>query len=300
MIEISHDVALALEQGLPVVALESSVIAQGLPKTAAWECALAVEAEVRAAGAAPATIGIIDGAVRVGLGAEDIRRLASSDQVSKCSAGEIAVIAGRRKVGATTVSATAYIADAVGIEVLATGGIGGVHRKWQESLDISADLHQLTRSSVVVVCSGPKAITDLHATAEWLESHNVPVVGLGVEEMPAFYTRESGVRLPMVRRPEDVADIWLAKRELGQGGSLIVAVPPPVLPQGKIEAAVEKAVREADHAGVKGPELTPRLLQRIADLTGGDSVRVNIALLKNNAAVAGRIATALATAKASL
>jgi len=153
---------------------------------------------------------------------------------------------------------------------------------------------------VALVCAGPKAIVDLKATAQWLETHNLPVVGLGTAVLPAFYTRHSGIRIPTVDGPEDVAAIWLAKQELGQGGSLIVAVPPPVEPETDVLAAVEKALREADTAQVSGPELTPLLLKRIADLTGGDSVRVNVALLKNNARAAGQIAAAISRARVSM
>ena len=300
MIEVSEEVISALEQGLPVVALESAVVSHGLPRPVGCECALDMEGEIRAAGAIPATVALINGKVKVGLTAREMQTLASCQEVAKVNAGGIPVAATIGGLGATTVSATVFVADSVGIEVIATGGIGGVHRNWRESLDISADLHQLTRSSVVLVCSGPKAITDTNTTAEWLESHNLPVVGLGTDEMPTFYFRSSGVRIPTAMNPRDVADIWLAKRELGQGGSLIVAVPPPIEPETDIPAAIDTAIRSADDIGVTGPDLTPFLLSRIAELTGGDSVRVNVALLKNNARAAGQIASAISKARVNL
>ena len=297
MIEVSEEVVVALEQGLPVVALESAVISHGLPKSVACDCAFDMEAQIRAAGAVPAMVAVLEGKVKVGLTACEVRLLACSDGVAKVNAGSIPIAAASGGPGATTVSATVFIADSVGIEVAATGGIGGVHRNWRDSLDISADLHQLTRSSVTLICSGPKAIVDPKATTEWLETHNLPVVGLRTSEMPAFYSRDSGIRIPVAEGPNDVADIWLAKRELGQGGALIVTVPPPVEPESDISAAIEQALSEAADAGLSGPGLTPFLLGCVAELTNGDSVRVNLALLKNNARVAGEIAAAISAAR---
>ena len=300
MIEISEEITVALEQGLPVVGLESAVISHGLPKSVACDCAFDMESQVRAAGAVPAMIAVLEGKVKVGLTACEVRMLTCSDGVAKVNAGSIPIAAASGGPGGTTVSATLFIADSVGIEVAATGGIGGVHRNWRDSLDISADLHQLTRSSVALICSGPKAIFDPKATAEWLETHNLPIVGLRTSEMPTFYSRFSGIRIPVVEGPTDVADIWLAKRELGQGGALIVTVPPPVELESDISTAIEQALNEAESAALSGPELTPFLLGRVAELTKGDSLRINLALLKNNARVAGEIAAAISAARVIL
>ncbi len=300
MIVIRSDLAAALDQGLPAAALESAVISHGLPSSVSEKCALEMESQIRDAGATPATIAVIDGQIKVGILEEEIHRLAFSESATKVAARDLPLITANGDIGGTTVSATLFIADSVGIEVMATGGIGGVHRNWRETFDISADLHQITRSSCIIVCSGPKAIVDLRTTVEWLESHNVMMVGFKTNEMPAFYSARSGISIPAAEGPEHVAHIWLAKRELGQCGSLLVAAPPPIEAKTDIHGALEQAEKEAFDAGVRGPRLTPLLLRRVAELTDGDSIRVNVELLKNNARIAGEIAREICVAKTGL
>ncbi len=294
-LEISHDIKCALNRNEPVVALESSVIAQGLPSPVNVETALAMEAAVREAGAVPATVGIIEGRMKLGLSAEEIERLGKGG-AAKASVRDIPYLLSKKADAGTTVAATMRIAAGAGINVMATGGIGGVHRGFGESFDISADLWELMRTPMMVVCSGAKAIVDIAATMEWLETHSVPVYGFGVEEMPACYSRSSGIRVPKV---DDVCELCTLVKatvaSLGMRSGMLVAVPVPEADEaGSSAAAIEQAVREASEKAIKGAALTPFLLKRVSELTDGKSQQANIALLKNNARVAGEIASALA------
>jgi pseudouridine-5'-phosphate glycosidase len=293
---IAPEVAAALAAGAPVVALESSLVAHGLAPPAGVEVAERMEAAVRAEGAVPATIGIVAGRIHVGLDREAIQRLARGESVMKVSRRDLAVAVALGRDGGTTVATTMVCAHRAGIRVFATGGIGGVHRGAEISMDVSADLEELARTPVAVVCAGAKAILDLPRTLEVLETKGVPVIGYRTDEFPAFYARSSGFRVGA--RADDAkaaAAIIRAQLALGLGG-VLVANPPPAetaLPWPRVEAAVAAAVAEAEARNVRGHALTPFLLARVADLTGGKSVTANVALLENNARVAARIAVAL-------
>lgn len=279
-----------------VVALESTVISHGLPYPANLELARGMEATVRATGATPRTIGIIGGQLIGGLSNAQIVRLATAPHVRKVSRRDLPVVVAQQADGATTVAATMWIAQRHGIEVFATGGIGGVHRG--DGTDISADLQELAQTPVMVVCAGAKAILDLPATLEYLETHGVTVVGMGTDEFPAFYSRTSGLPVDVCcDSPAEVAAIWRAKRALGLPGGLLVTVPIPAaeeIPAAQIEPAIAQAVDEAAQRGLRSAEVTPFLLARLAKLTGEASVYANMTLLRNNARVAGEIAVALA------
>jgi len=286
----------ALRQGLPVVALESTVIAHGLPFPQNMEMALRLEEAIREEGAVPATIGVIGGTLRVGLSSQEIERLATGEGVRKVSRRDLPLVVARGEDGATTVAATMWIAHRAGIRVFATGGIGGVHRG--QPFDISADLPELARTPVAVVCSGAKAILDLPLTLEWLETHGVPVVGYGTDEFPAFYSRRSGLPVDArVDAPEEVAAIFRAQRRLGLPAGLLICVPVPAeaeLEAEVMEAAIAEALAAAEAQAVRGKALTPFLLAEISKRTGGASLRANLALLENNARVAAQIARELA------
>jgi pseudouridine-5'-phosphate glycosidase len=278
------------------VALESTVISHGLPYPTNLAVAQEMEADIREGGATPATIAVLDGQVHVGLEMIHLERLALGRDVRKVSRRDLPLVVGLGLDGGTTVSATMYIAHRVGIELFATGGVGGVHRG--HPFDVSADLTELGRTPVTVVCAGAKAILDLPLTREVLETQGVPVIGYGSDEMAAFYSRESGLPADVrVDTPEQVARIIRAQRELGSQSGILVTVPVPVedeIPAGDLEDAIEQATQEAKAQGVTGAELTPFVLARLAELTGGRSVRTNISLLRNNARVAARIAVELA------
>lgn len=293
-------VAEALAAGRPVVALESTVIAHGLPRPANVEVALAMEEAVRAAGATPATVALLDGRIVVGLSADEITRIGEEPGVWKASRRDLAVALARRATAATTVAGTLACAALAGVRVFATGGVGGVHRGAETTLDISADLPELARAPLVTVCAGAKSILDLPRTLEYLETLGVPVIGYQTDELPAFYTRESGLRVPhRAESPEEIAALALAQWASGLGGGLLVTAPIPeahALPRDQMEAAVERALAGALAADVRGARLTPWLLARVAELTGGESVAANRALLLNNATLAGRVAAALVSA----
>ena len=278
------------------VALESTVIAHGLPYPRNIELALEQQAIVRAHGAEPRTVGIIRGELIAGLTDDQIRHLGATPGVRKVSRRDLPVVTARALDGATTVATTMWIAHRCGIQVFATGGIGGVHRG--SGTDVSADLQELAQTPVLVVCAGAKAILDLAATLEYLETHGVTVVGLGADEFPAFYTRSSGLPVDVrCETPAEVAAIWRAKRALGLPGGLLVAVPVPEddeVPAHAIEPAIAQALAEAEQRGLRSAEVTPFLLSRVAALTGERSLAANLALLKNNARVAAQIAVALA------
>ena len=280
----------------PAVALESTVISHGLPYPQNLSLAREMEAIVREHGAHPHTVGIIQGELIAGLSDEQVQRLATVENVRKVSRRDLPIVAARKLDGATTVATTMWIAARHGIQVFATGGIGGVHRG--DGTDVSADLQELAQTPVIVVCAGAKAILNLPATLEYLETHGVTVVGFGTEEFPAFYSRSSGLAVDIAcANAADVAAIWQAKQALGLPGGMLVTVPIPgadEIPAAAIEPAIEQAVREAEAQGLRSADVTPFLLTRIAELTGANSLRANLALLKNNARVAAEIAVALA------
>lgn len=296
MLDIAPEVARAFQTGVGVVALESSVIAQGLPAPHNIEAFRRCEAAVREAGAVPATIAVVRGRIRVGLSEEEAAALAVANP-RKLSCSDVGCALGTGADGATTVSATVAVAARVGIRVVATGGIGGVHRGVEETLDISADLDEIARQSVAVVCAGAKAILDLPRTVERLETLGVPVIGFRTNRFPAFYHADSGIDLTWrVDEPEAVALILRAHwRGFGRGtGALIVQAPPRELDRARVDEAVVRALDEAAKDGVRGKALTPFLLSRVAAWTGGDSLDVNLDLLEANAGTAGLIAAALA------
>jgi pseudouridylate synthase len=297
LFQFHPEVADALAQNGAVVALESTVITHGLPYPQNVETAVAMETAVREGGAIPATLAIIQGQIYIGLSADQIEYLGqrTGQDVRKCSRRDLPLALARREDGATTVAGTMILAHLAGIEIFATGGIGGVHRG--HPFDISADLIELGRTPVAVVSSGAKSILDLPATREVLETHGVPVLGYGVDEMPAFFSRRSG--LPVDARldtPEEAAAIIVARRRLGLQSGLLITAPVPeadACDPDEAEAAIAQATQEADAAGIHGPAATPWLLRRVVELTDGRSMRANTALLRNNGRVAGQIALAL-------
>jgi pseudouridylate synthase len=296
---LSPEVRDALLVNRPMVALESTVITHGLPWPENLELARRMEARVRQAGAVPATIAVVNGEVRVGLTAGELEHLARAEGVWKISRRDLAVAAAQKRTGGTTVAGTMIVAHWAGIRVFATGGIGGVHRQAGPgaALDISADLPELARTPVLVVCAGAKAILDLPATLEWLETHGVPVIGYGTHEFPAFYSRESG--LPLEARadtPEAAAKIVKTMWDLDLNSGALLCVPCPAeaaQPPAEMEAAINQALRDARQAGVHGKAVTPYLLARVSEISGGHSLRANQALLENNAEVAAHVASHL-------
>ncbi len=296
MLRLSDEVREALEKGRAVVALESTVIAHGLPYPTNLETARQMEATVRQHDAIPATIAVLDGQMCVGLTDAELEHLATAKAIRKVSRRDLPVVVARGEDGATTVAATATVAAWAGIGVFATGGIGGVHRT--PSFDISNDLPTLATVPVAVVCAGAKSILDLRATLEWLETAGVPVIGYGSDEFPAFYTRHSGLPVDVrVETPAEAAAIIHAGRQMGLTGGTLIVVPVPAeaeLPAEQLEAAITSALAEAQARGVEGSASTPFLLRWIARETQGASLKANVALLENNAAVAAQIAVALA------
>jgi pseudouridine-5'-phosphate glycosidase len=292
------EVKAALAEGRPVVALESTLITHGFAYPTNLETARAMEAAVRGEGAVPATIAILGGQITVGLADDELEYLGTRPRqaVRKCSRRDLPIAVGRGEDAATTVAGTMVVAHKSGIEVFATGGIGGVHRG--HPFDVSADLIELGRTPVTVVCSGAKSILDLPLTLEVLETQGVPIIGYGTDTLPAFYSRSSGLPIDVrVEGAEDVAAIVRARRALGLTHATLVAVPVPAeeaLSREEAEAAIEEAIRQADAAGITGKALTPFVLARIVELTAGRSQRANVALLVNNTRVAARIACALA------
>lgn len=294
----SAPVAAAQAAGRPVVALESTIIAHGMPWPENVRTAREVEALIRGMGAEPATIAVMDGRIRIGLSDAELERLGRSDAVHKVSRRDLPFVVAGGGLGATTVAGTMICAALAGIEVFATGGIGGVHRGAPETFDISADLQELARTSVAVVCAGAKSILDIGLTLEYLETHGVPVLACGQDNFAAFYTRDSGHRADF--RIDDAAQqarFIRTKWELGLAGGVVVSVPvpePAAMPQQEIDAITQQALAEARDHGIAGKAVTPFVLARIEALTGGRSLATNIALVKNNAATATRLALALA------
>jgi pseudouridine-5'-phosphate glycosidase len=295
----SSEVSAALAAGRPVVALESTIIAHGMAYPANVETALAVEEVVREHGAVPATIAVIGGKLKAGLSGEEIERFGKEGPgIMKVSVRDLPFVVGRGLDGATTVAATMRIAAMAGIPVFATGGMGGVHRGAGETFDVSADLTEMTRSNVALVTAGAKAILDLPLTLERLETDGVPVVGFRTGDFPAFYSRSSGLKVPMrAESAEDVAGIMRSKWELGLPGAVVVANPIPEadeIPAAEIEPVIAAALAEAERLGICGKDVTPFLLGEIVQATKGRSLRANIALVKNNAKVGAEIAVAYA------
>ena len=295
LIQLNSEVQAALTANRPVVALESTVIAHGLPRPQNLETALRLEEIVRADASVPATIAVIEGNLCVGLDDEQRELIANESDIKKLSTRDLPIAVARRWNGATTVASTMWIAHRAGIRVFATGGIGGVHRGALP--DVSADLPELARTPMFVVCSGAKIVLDLPATREWLETHSVTVIGYGCDEMPAFYSRRSG--LPADVRcdsPEEVVEIFKAQREMGMESALLVTVPVPAAAEvdaDLLQRVLDESLAEAERQRIGGRDLTPFLLARMAGQSAGATLRANIALLENNARVAAQIARAL-------
>ena len=296
-LDINPEVAAALAAGKPVVALESTIISHGMPYPQNVQTALQVEKIIRDNGAVPATIAVIGGRLKAGLTPEEIEYFGKKGTaIAKASRRDLAVLCARGEDGATTVTTTMIIAYMAGIRIFATGGIGGVHRGAETTMDISADLEELSQTPVMVVCAGAKSILDLGLTLEYLETKGVPVIGYGTKELPAFYTRQSGFQVDyQIDTPEDLAKAFKTQNELGFPGGMLVTNPIPeeyAMPLDVINAAIDRAIAECNEKGIHGKETTPFLLARVAELTGGDSLSSNIRLVFNNAQVAARTAVA--------
>jgi len=297
-LDIAPEVARALAEGRPVVALESTIISHGMPYPKNVETALLVEKTIRENGAVPATIAVIGGRLKAGLSREEIEYLGKTGRgVAKASRRDLPALVARGTDGATTVATTMIIAHMAGIRIFATGGIGGVHRGAEITMDISADLEELAQTPVMVVCAGAKSILDLGLTLEYLETKGVPVIGYGTDELPAFYTRQSGFGVDYrVDSPAELAGLFRAQRELGYKGGMLVTNPSPeqyAMDKAVIDAAIEQALAESRAQGIKGKETTPFLLARVVELTGGESLESNIQLVLNNARVAAQTAIQL-------
>lgn len=290
-LDVAPEVARALKEGKPVVALESTIISHGMPYPKNVETALNVEKVIRENGAVPATIAIIGGRLKAGLSKDEIEYLGKTGQkVTKVSRRDLPIIVSKGMDGATTVATTMIIASLAGIKVFATGGIGGVHRNAEVTMDISADLEELAQTPVMVICAGAKAILDLGLTLEYLETKGVPVIGYQTEELPAFYSRKSGFKVDYrLDTPYDIAKAFNTKRELEMAGGMLVTNPIPeqyAMPDDKINAAIDQAIKESVEQGIKGKATTPFLLARVVELTGGESLESNIQLVYNNARLA--------------
>ncbi len=297
-LRVSEEVQEAIKHNRPVVALESTIISHGMPYPKNVETALLVEKTVRENGAVPATICIIGGKIVVGASREDIEYLGKAGlSVHKASRRDLPVLLSKGMDGATTVATTMIGAQLAGISVFATGGVGGVHRGAEVTMDISADLEELAITNVMVVCAGCKSILDLNLTLEYLETKGVPVIGYGTEELPAFYTDRSGLKVDYrLDTPEEIAGAFKAKRELGMNGGMLIANPIPheyAMDPDEINSTIEQAVKDANELGIKGKDTTPYLLDRIQKLTGGRSLDSNIQLVLNNARLGAKIAIAL-------
>jgi len=294
-LDFSAEVKNAIENNLPIVALESTIISHGMPYPKNVQTAIAVEKTVREHGAVPATIAIIGGRLKVGLSSEELEYFGKKGTaITKVSRRDIPVVVAKKEDGATTVAATMIIAAMAGISVFATGGIGGVHRGAQTTMDISADLDEFTKTPVMVVCAGAKAILDLNLTMEYMETKGIPVFCYRTNELPAFYSSKSGIKAPFrADSANELALIWKAKEELGIEGGFLVANPIPdqySMDPDRINKAIDEAIEEMNKLGIKGKETTPYLLDKIQKLTGGDSLESNIKLVLNNAALAAEIA----------
>lgn len=296
-IAYTEEVRNAVLEGAPLVALESTIISHGMPWPTNVETAMLCEKTVRDHGAVPATLAIIKGKIHAGLDREQLEMLARAEDVVKASRRDIGVVFAKKLTAATTVASTMICADLAGIRVFATGGIGGVHRGAQQSFDISADLQEMARTDVAVVCAGAKSILDLPLTMEYLETMGVPVLGFQTRELPAFYTRTSGIEVDAaVADAAEAAAVINAKWRTGLHGGVLIVNPIPedaAMPKELIDGVIQQALDEAEEKGIKGKEVTPFLLQRVTELTGGESLQANISLVVNNARVAAGIAAAL-------
>ncbi len=301
MFRINPKVKKALEEGRPVVALESTIISHGMPYPKNVETALKVEKVISDNGVVPATIGIIDGVAVIGMTPDEIEQFGKKEGIIKVSRRDLPVVYAKKLWGATTVAATMILANQAGIEVFVTGGIGGVHRGAETTMDISADLQELARTNVTVICAGAKAILDIPKTLEYLETMGVPVLGYQTDELPDFYTRHSGEKVDYrVDSPKEAALIIKEKRDNNLNGGILITNPIPekyAMDQAVIDAAIQKALEEMDSLGIKGKESTPFLLKTIVELTGGDSLESNIQLVLNNANVGSLIAKEYAEIK---
>ncbi len=296
-LDVNPEVARALAEGRPVVALESTIISHGMPYPQNVQTALKVEQVIRDNGAVPATIAILGGRLKAGLSPEEIAYLGKTGTaVTKASRRDLPVIVAKKLDGATTVTTTMMIAHMAGIQIFATGGIGGVHRGAETTMDISADLEELANTPVMVICAGAKSILDLGLTLEYLETHGVPVIGYGTKELPAFYTRKSGFAVDYeLDTPEELAETFKVQRELGLKGGILVTNPIPEqysMDPDVINKAIDEAIADSVRDGVHGKATTPYLLAKVKDITGGDSLDANIQLVFNNAALAARTAAA--------
>ena len=297
-LQIHPEVEAAVKEGKPVVALESTIISHGMPYPQNVEMASRVEEIIRENGAVPATIAILDGVLKVGLTKEEIEFLATNKNVVKASRRDLHFIISKKLTGATTVATTMILADLAGVKVFATGGIGGVHRGAETTMDISADLQELANTNVAVICAGAKSILDIGLTLEYLETNGVPVVGFGTDEMPAFYTRKSGFGVDYrVDSSMEVAEALKAKWDLNLNGGMVIANPIPEqfeMDYDTINNAIESALKEAEEKNIGGKEVTPFLLDKVKTITAGKSLASNIELVYNNAKVAAQIAKDLA------
>lgn len=295
-LEFSKEVKEAIEAGKPIVALESTIISHGMPYPQNVQTAREVEQIVRDGGAVPATMALIDGKIKIGLSDDELEMFGNADNVAKASRRDIGYLLATKQLGATTVAATMICADLAGIRVFVTGGIGGVHRGAETTMDISADLDELGKTNVAVVCAGAKSILDIGLTLEYLETKGVPVVGYGTDELPAFFTRKSGFPLSIsTDSAEEVAGMLKAKWDLGLEGGAVIANPIPeedALDDDFINGIIENALKEAEANGISGKETTPFLLGKVKELTEGKSLAANIALVKHNAKVGTQIAVA--------
>ncbi|MFJ7950082.1 pseudouridine-5'-phosphate glycosidase [Lysinibacillus sp. NPDC096418] len=300
-IVLSEEVKAGQEKGLPIVALESTIISHGMPYPQNVKTAREVEQIIRDNGAVPATIALIDGKIKIGLSDEELEMFGNSQGVAKASRRDLAYLLATKKLGATTVAATMICAELAGIEIFVTGGIGGVHRGAETTMDVSADLEELAQTNVAVICAGAKSILDIGLTLEYLETKGVPVVGYGTDKVPAFYTRESDFDVNFqLDTPEDVAAMLHAKWELGLKGGAVIANPIPeaeAMDHSFITNIIEKALREAEENNILGKNVTPFLLGKVKELTEGKSLDANIALVKNNAVVGAKIAVAFNQSK---
>ncbi|MCI6013303.1 MAG: pseudouridine-5'-phosphate glycosidase [Firmicutes bacterium] len=292
--DINPEVEKALEEGTPVIALESTIIAHGMPYPKNVETALAVEDVIRKNGAVPATIGIIGGRIKIGLTKEEVEYMATAKNVLKVSRRDFPLAVAQKADGATTVAGTMIAANMAGIRLFVTGGIGGVHRGAGESFDISADLEELKMTDVTVICAGVKSILDIAATLEYLETSGVPVITYGADEFPAFFSRKSGSPADCrLDTPKEIADLINAKDQMGLKGGVLVACPIPEekeIPYEEIDVVIQQALKECEEQGIRGKKITPFLLSRVKDLTKGRSLEANIQLVLNNAEIGSKIA----------
>ena len=296
--DVTPEIEEAVRTGKPVVALESTILTHGMPYPDNVAFAREIERVIRAEGAIPATLAVIDGRLKAGLTEEELLRMCKGENVLKASRRDLPIVVANKLTAATTVATTMILANMAGIHVFATGGIGGVHRGGEDSMDISADLQELAHTPVAVVCAGAKMILDIGRTLEYMETMGVPVLGLGTDDFPAFYCRKSGFGVDFnAKTPADVAAIAKTKWEMGLGGGLLIGNPVPeeyAMDYDEMSATIDRALAAADAAGVKGKNITPFLLAHIVELTGGDSLKTNMQLAFNNARAAAQIAVALA------